>query len=442
MRDKDQDDLSGIILVYVDNILIAPVTPPSDGSPGNPIVGSLADGVHSSDIIAFKDANPPVNAPSWEFSFDLDGAPYSIVRVLFVFLNHHGVPKHDVERFLVKLGFAIAGGAVGGVIPGGTTGMEALKGIVGGVIGTLGGEGLAALINDPPECQGAVYSINWYMTVDGLNALAYSDVISTDPYYRGEIGQYSYTSSSEPITDAKPECGHPPDYSLTFSIIRKAEQYVGSFGSTSEVIKRWYIPASGRSLEQWVGSWSFPAVISSTPRIACEIYLSQIEPETLHVSLVEHFGNWNGSEIANLNVNSLKPASQEFVMYSADILPGRRVLHINPAVFQMQESFSKLKWKGGAPAFRSEFVSGSVGRITGAVGSLLSDQVRVFMSNFVEHPDTLMITDKGVSLGLYIEFEESRTETREVGPVIRYMRDNSELVTRTDVMLHRVPRVA
>ena len=119
------------------------------------------------------------------------------------------------------------------------------------------------------------------MTVAALNRLAYSDVVGPDPESGELIERFLDTRPSEPIPDAKPECGHPPSYQLTYSITKKEQLRL--FPPSNEPNPRnfWYEAVSGRSRDAWVGTWVFPPSAVSPTRVSCDVTLSLSPRRTL-----------------------------------------------------------------------------------------------------------------------------------------------------------------
>ena len=56
------------------------------------------------------------------------------------------------------------------------------------------------------------------------------------------------------------------------------------------------------------------------------------------MSVVEHFGSWNGPEIVRSELDGLVPAVQELIMYAGDKLPARRALRVPNVVFPQLQS--------------------------------------------------------------------------------------------------------
>jgi hypothetical protein len=155
------------------------------------------------------------------------------------------------------------------------------------------------------------------MTLGSLKRLPYVDATPPDAPAGLVVSQWSNTLASDPITDTKPECGHPPDYQLTYSILRESEPLVAPFGGPG-VGTQAFVPVLNRGLDQWVGDWVYQAVPSETPRTTCTITRSQAQTGALRVQLVEHFGTWNGVELVRLDLEGLgKPAALIALTFSA-----------------------------------------------------------------------------------------------------------------------------
>lgn len=439
IRDKTQDDLSAWLIVKVDGQMIPAQNPPPDGSSGNPVSGQLASGVHTGDTIRFADYTPVI-VPTWEFTFDADGPDDTQIDLLFLVKNTHGESSEDIQRFIVKLYYAFAGAVIGAALDDAS---KIFGAVLGGLVGTGAGEGVASLFfSDPPQCQGTAFTYGFRTSLGALKRLPYSDGnISAD----GEMSsQWSITIPSDPILDIQQGCGLPPHYELTFSILRKEQ--LSLFGGPG-IGTQAFIGAVDRGLDQWVGEWGYQATSSESPRITCTIARSLAHPHALHVTLSEHFGNWNGAGIVGLDVDGVIPRQLGHFFYAGDVLPGRRKVFMPPFITHLQQRPGVIPSGAenvGNIQQRAEMLHGAEHKLANVgqsspmvvetqhtISSVFSDQLLPVLPLLMEQADTIVISDKNVNLCLYAHTANGL----ETGLFIRYMRDADLTFTRTDVLL-------
>lgn len=114
---------------------------------------------------------------------------------------------------------------------------------MGSIAGTALGDEVSNLFKDPPQCLGVVFQTIIPWTLGSLSRKPYSEGMPSP----GEVfGKWTDTIDSDPITDAKSECGGAPVYQLTYSILRTSEVMLpgGSLGKQS------FVPVVHRDLNQ------------------------------------------------------------------------------------------------------------------------------------------------------------------------------------------------
>lgn len=439
---------------------------------GKTLGAATADlGFHGAGGIAqIKNLTPTVH--TWPVFIDTaDVRPNSVIGLNIQISNVRDMPTRDVERWVVALALAAAGGAVGVLLPIpkdvskiALAAIEAGKGVLGTTISKI----FEGLFKDPPECTGLAGTISIPISVDDVLYKPFEfEMIPTGFGVGVRRGVFRDSHTSMPVPMGK-DCG-TARYLLHFAYVHEETKIAPPPTATRRLL-----PVRGVPLDAWLGAWAEPTF--GLPRAGILISRgSQAHADVLRVQVSESLKRYGGTKIVEADVDNRPVELGYHFMFLDDVwaelsplagaisdtiartkismvsgmdvqeamadksveeegeeLPELQMVVAGAAVQQQMQQpkdqdlgpvpLPVLKSDGISPSIKTALFQEGVGRKVATI----------------DEADTIFLPDQDISIALYEDtLHDGKGGVISKDYVIRYSRSASLRATRTDAILVR-----